>query len=379
MPGLVEILGAMGRGGDDQMAHVGTGEVVIPNEIIDQNPNLMSAIIKAFVNSGADWRQHMVGGEEDKRNPQTGAREYFFGDDDGGSFFDDVQSAAYDDYSRDIGGNEGVGNTDRQPSISRDPSSFRSNRGVRSSFEGIDVYGDDRGEAYDPRSYTRRPRQPVSRPAAVPSPNVSNDTLGAVGPAGTSVKEAMGMRQAGIPKAAGFALAGGTTGTLMRGAMAGAGNLAQRAFGYGRTLDEQFIGDPGRDYHGDTEPTIYEALTASAPRPAAPTPQPAPAPAPTWARPGAPVIPSYYGLGGMTPLQRRSAFATRAVAGSDPMFRGTEARDLWRTLLQRDLISDGGQLGSYGSVLPIEHQYARHLGLNYEPSTEALLTALAGL
>ena len=38
----------MGRGMDDRIAHVAPGEIVIPRQVIDRQPQLLAAIIKAF-------------------------------------------------------------------------------------------------------------------------------------------------------------------------------------------------------------------------------------------------------------------------------------------------------------------------------------------
>lgn len=362
MPGMVDILGQMGRHGDDQMAHVGTGEVVVPNEIIDQNPTLMSAIIKAFVNSGQDWRQFMVGGEEDKRNPQTGAREYFFDEDPayGGP-------ADFAESQQGIGGGSS-GQEDDRPSISRDPSSYQSNPGQRSDITGISGTTDQSHTGYGPGT----PGSGQSPGTLQPSPygQPESDTTGAAYLGGMAPSAAAGLRQGGLPggKLAGSLLSGGITGAGLRGGAAFAGSLLSPGGVMGNY--QEYIGDPYRDRYGDDEPSVHRST---------PAPRQAPAPAPGFSRPGAPAIPAYLGLEGMSPQQMRSSLATRAVAGSDPRFRDVEARNLWRTLLQRDLISDTGDLGAYDSILPIEHQYARHLGLDYDPTTEALLTALAGL
>jgi len=67
----------MGRFGDNRMAHVEDGEMIIPRRVLDQNPRLSAMLIGAFEESGLDPEEFMVGSEESKINPETGEEEFF--------------------------------------------------------------------------------------------------------------------------------------------------------------------------------------------------------------------------------------------------------------------------------------------------------------
>ena len=76
MPGLMpKHLAAMGRGGDDEVAHVTTGELVVP-ERVQQQPDIRAKLIEAFERAGIPIGRYTVGGKDDSRNPATGMREY---------------------------------------------------------------------------------------------------------------------------------------------------------------------------------------------------------------------------------------------------------------------------------------------------------------
>ena len=69
---------AMGRGGDDQVGHLTSGEVVVPRQLAAE-PDLRAELMQAFEKAGVPMGRYEVGGRDDSRNPQTGMREYFFG------------------------------------------------------------------------------------------------------------------------------------------------------------------------------------------------------------------------------------------------------------------------------------------------------------
>ncbi len=99
--GALNKAAGMGRGGDNQMVHAGTGEVMIPPEVIDGNPQVMAPLIKAFQKAGMDWRRYLVGSGKNSTNPATGAKEFV------GSF--SAGETTRDTASREAGGLGGGG------------------------------------------------------------------------------------------------------------------------------------------------------------------------------------------------------------------------------------------------------------------------------
>ncbi len=71
-------LAQQGRFGDDSLAHVDTGEVIVPKGVFAQNPGLRQGLGDIMLRSGADPRYYTVGNERNRVNPQTGLREYGF-------------------------------------------------------------------------------------------------------------------------------------------------------------------------------------------------------------------------------------------------------------------------------------------------------------
>ena len=67
----------LGRFGDDQMAHVQSGEVVVPRSTLQQNPELGMGIAQAFMDQGVNPYRQVVGSGQNSINPMTGQQEYF--------------------------------------------------------------------------------------------------------------------------------------------------------------------------------------------------------------------------------------------------------------------------------------------------------------
>jgi hypothetical protein len=67
----------MGRGGDDRVAHVQTGELVIPKALLDKDPAWRESILKYLSDNGVENpEQYIVGSEANSLNPGTGIPEF---------------------------------------------------------------------------------------------------------------------------------------------------------------------------------------------------------------------------------------------------------------------------------------------------------------
>jgi len=77
-----EVAGRMagyGRFGDDSVAHVKTGEIIVPKELIDNNPRLKEQIFAELMEAGIeDPEQYVVGSSANRINPDTGLPEFGF-------------------------------------------------------------------------------------------------------------------------------------------------------------------------------------------------------------------------------------------------------------------------------------------------------------
>ena len=67
----------MGRYGDTRMAHVAPGEMVVPRQVMQNNPQIAQGIASAIRSEGVDPRRYMVGTPQNSINPNTGQPEFF--------------------------------------------------------------------------------------------------------------------------------------------------------------------------------------------------------------------------------------------------------------------------------------------------------------
>jgi hypothetical protein len=68
-----------GRYGDDTVAHVETGELIVPRALIEKNPALKESIFKHLKELGVeDPERYVVGESKNSLNPTTGLPEFFF-------------------------------------------------------------------------------------------------------------------------------------------------------------------------------------------------------------------------------------------------------------------------------------------------------------
>jgi hypothetical protein len=77
-PALTKKMAAMGREGDDMIAHLQTGELVIPLALIEQDDALKESIFQRLRDMGVEEpERYVVGSDANSINPATGAPEFF--------------------------------------------------------------------------------------------------------------------------------------------------------------------------------------------------------------------------------------------------------------------------------------------------------------
>lgn len=74
--GAAEYLAAQGRNGDTMLSHTTAGETIIPQEILDKNPNLRKDLQNAFDYEDIPMDQYVVGSGVMSINPETGLPEF---------------------------------------------------------------------------------------------------------------------------------------------------------------------------------------------------------------------------------------------------------------------------------------------------------------
>ena len=77
-PALTKKMAAMGREGDDVIAHLQTGELVIPAQLLEENPEMQDTIFAFLEGQGVeDPQRYVVGSGANSIHPDTGAYEFF--------------------------------------------------------------------------------------------------------------------------------------------------------------------------------------------------------------------------------------------------------------------------------------------------------------
>ena len=72
-------MASYGRYGDDTVAHVETGELVVPKALIENNPKLRESIFDHLREMGIEEpERYVVGSGANSLNPETGLPEFFF-------------------------------------------------------------------------------------------------------------------------------------------------------------------------------------------------------------------------------------------------------------------------------------------------------------
>jgi hypothetical protein len=70
-------LAEFGREEDDRIAHVATGETIIPMAVFEEDPALKEALFTRMRDMGIDPERYIVGNELNSINPVTGQPEFF--------------------------------------------------------------------------------------------------------------------------------------------------------------------------------------------------------------------------------------------------------------------------------------------------------------
>ena len=73
----VGALRELGRFEDDTIAHVATGETIIPMEVFDENPELRDQVFSSMAKLGINPAEYIVGSNLNSINPVTGQPEFF--------------------------------------------------------------------------------------------------------------------------------------------------------------------------------------------------------------------------------------------------------------------------------------------------------------
>lgn len=340
----------MGRGGDSMMAHMTPGEAVIPRGVM--TPKLWSAFQEALDQQGMMPEQYVVGSGENSINPMTGQPEFLAQA--------SAPGRAVRDYQRDFvegpeGGSSGGGLLGR---LNRAPVGVTGNvPGVTTSTSGGFPTSPEMGGGP-----ARSSQQGMIAHAPMDQWAVDPDT----GMFGTQ----------GDPTNIGPAL-GGAIGSVLGGPLTGVGgyNLWEE---YGPTIEvgggfqeygpggpvqgnrEFNIGPEGRDRTRQGFSRQRQMMEQS------------------FVRPMEIPAPQFLGLSSaMSPLQMRTAIASRALAGQGGEYSSPEAATFYDNLLQRALIGDQGELFGLDTLLPIDLQYLAQIrGIQNPADTQSLLSAL---
>ena len=74
---VADQMAAMGREGDNMLAHLESGELVIPRKFLDENEEFKSYVMAFFDGQGVDPERYIAGSDANSLNPETGIAEFF--------------------------------------------------------------------------------------------------------------------------------------------------------------------------------------------------------------------------------------------------------------------------------------------------------------
>lgn len=322
MPDMVDALSYMGRQTDDSVGHLTRGDVVIPRDIVLQNPEFLVKLKKAMESVGSDYKSHIVGSGYESINPTTGAPEFFL---------------------------KKIGNLVRAP--------FRSLPGP-----------------------VKEVLTPVIRIAAP----VIGGTFGPLGAAagaaygnyitGSSPSDSLQAGAlAGVGNYVGGQLTDGFVGSDLSSLGSVGNSVATGIADYGGSIGGQLLASNTGAIIGSVAPSFLGASGA----------QQQPTELYSYTDPASqalqkelsfkPVRPSEQDtpdfLSGLTNLQKRSNIAAQGVFGG-----GVEqdTQKYYDNLLQRNLISDTGRVEDINGLLPVETQYLQKRGAPIGSSLDLL-------
>ena len=402
MNDMAMALSQMGRGMDDRMAHVAPGEIVIPRQVIDRQPQLLAAIIKAFQkasNGQVDWRKFVVGTDEDRKNanPETGLSDFDFDSaadgfgmgfgavDDPGSYAPGMGGADVGVGGFDATGNDSIETaamgptepgivdfgTQSQTGSNSDGASFFPDYQVPPPFEN-----DDNPEPDIP-NFTTLETLEKSVPEFLIE-EASRDTGRSTLPPQDNrnfIDRAMGY----LPGIGGIKRLIDMIPDDRSAAVIDQDNQIQA------DLEAASAGMVG----GSPSPSPVglgpEAGAQLSPTPSPVTPMPTATPTPNqimgprFVRPAAITEPRLLGIpSDMDELQRRAMIATYGVNADEGKWRDPFTVEYYKNLIARSLIDDAGNALPL-NLLPIEEQYLREVGgIDVPPTSEGLLDILTG-
>jgi hypothetical protein len=290
---------------DTMMAHVAPGEQIVPKPVLDANPQLALAIVRAIRQSGVDPEQFRVGSDMDI-NPYTGHPEF--------GFFKKLFKVAKAVAPIAVGFIPGVG-----PIASAAMGAgigALGGGGIKGAITGgLSGYGGS-GLASGLRAAGSLP------------------TAGVIGPQSGTIFGGVSNVLKGSPGAFGALTSGISGGGLLDNAskiMQAMSVIAPQK----QSIANQRIGDPSTPAVKDFTPKKQEAMS----RPA-----------------------SLNEFAGFSPEQERSALATKGINSG----LGAEENAYYINLLNRTMIGDGGEVNrsSQDFLMPIESQYFSRRGKN---------------
>jgi hypothetical protein len=77
MADIANRMAQMGRNGDNYIVHASEREMIVPREVVENNPELRNQIMQGIAAEGADPEAYIVGSDANSINPMTGQREFF--------------------------------------------------------------------------------------------------------------------------------------------------------------------------------------------------------------------------------------------------------------------------------------------------------------